>query len=86
MDCSAAVQQTASAILDGDARRATKYIAPNLVVKATRRHRPNRRARTVEMVVTVGRPNYAEREFIKQAAKAGEPFPIKRMLLKPWKE
>lgn len=81
-----AVKKAAGTVLVGGWRRATVYVAPDLVVKATRRHRPRKNARTVEMVVTVGGPNYAEREFIKQARKSGEPFPIKRVLLKPWKE
>jgi len=34
------------------------------------------------MVLTIGRPNYAEREFIKLCKKAGEPFPVKKMQLK----
>lgn len=81
-----AVRKAAGTVLVGGWRRATVYVAPDLVVKATRRHRPRKNSGSIEMVVTVGVPNYAEREFIKQAKRAGEPFPIKRILLKPWKE
>lgn len=67
------------------AKRATKYVSPTLVYKATARHRIRRGARTVEMVVTIGKPNYAEREFIKVAKKAGETFPIKKVQIKAWR-
>ena len=66
-------------------RKATKYYAPGLVIKATARHKPKRRARSVEIVVTIGAPNYAERQFVKQLKKAGEPFPVKRVQVKEWK-
>lgn len=75
----------ADAILEDGAKKATKYLSPKDVVKAARR--TFRRARrdpyaNVEIVFTVGRPNYAERKFIKQALAAGEPFPIQKIQLK----
>lgn len=66
------------------AKRATKYVSPALVVKATRRHKPRRNERTAEIVLTIGAPNYAERAFIKTARKAGEAFPIRKVQLKHW--
>ena len=66
-------------------RKATKYVSPSAVVKATARHKPNRRSRSVEMIVTIGQPNYVEREFIRAAKKAGERFPVKRVQVKEWK-
>jgi phage baseplate assembly protein W len=74
------------AVLSGPepVRRATLYVSPKMVVKATRRHKPRVRAGTVELVVTIGRPNYAEREFIKAAVKAGERFPIEKVQLRFW--
>lgn len=68
--CVSALQQNTTV------RRATYYAEPGLTVKATRRHRPDRRSKTEEFVVTIGRPNYAEREWIKDAKKAGEPLPF----------
>lgn len=53
-----------------------------LVVKATKRQKPRKGENHTEMVLTIGRPNYAEREFIKLCKKAGEPFPIKKMQYK----
>ena len=72
----------AEAILEGGARKATKFLSPTLVVKATRRGRRRQRAGSVEILFTVGRPNYAEREYIRRARAAGEPLPVKRVLLK----
>ena len=77
-----AIGRVVFAILGSDAYRATKYISPTEVIKATRRHKRNKRAKRVEMVVTVGDPNYAEREFIKRCRQAGEPFPVKKIQLK----
>lgn len=69
-----------------ESHRAVKYLSENHVVRATwRRYRYNnrkpRKDGPVDVVLHVGRPNYKERQFIKQAKKAGEPFPIKRVQL-----
>ena len=69
-------------IFETNAKKATKYLSRTEVVKATRRHKRRKNERTVEMVLTFGKPNYAERQFIKRAIAAGEPFPVKRALLK----
>lgn len=66
-------------------RKATRFLAPDLVVKAAGRHKPRKASRQMEVVVTIGKPNYAERAFIRQAKKAGEPFPVKRVQVKEWK-
>ena len=65
-------------------KKATAYFSQTLTIKGTRLHRPRNRERGVTMVLTIGKPNYAEREFIKVAKKAGEPFPIERVQLKSW--
>lgn len=62
-------------------RRATVYVGPELTVKATRQRRPAKRSRGETLLVTVGKPNYREREFIKACRKANEPFPVKRVQL-----
>ena len=78
----AAVKQVVTAVFGG-ARRATKYLSPKWIVRATA---PNfKRSNDVrhgQMVLTIGRPAYAERQFIKAAKKAGEPFPVKKVQLK----
>jgi len=66
-------------------RKAVMYLTPSLTIKATRRHKPNRRERTVEILLTMGAPNFAERAFIRVAKKAGEPFPVRRVQIYPWR-
>lgn len=63
-------------------RSAVKYISDKEVVKATRRFKPSKRNLREEILLTIGRPNYAERRFIKLCKKAGEPFPVKKVQLK----
>ena len=62
--------------------KATKYVSPRYVIRATRRHKIDRRDSRVEFVVTLGAPNYLERDFIKECQKSGEPFPIKKIQLR----
>jgi hypothetical protein len=75
----------AKCIYDG-AYKATKYISENETLKATRRRYKGKimkgKCHPVEILFTVGRPNYLERDFIKACKKAGEPFPIKKIQLK----
>lgn len=66
------------------AHTAIKYVSPKEVVKATRRlslGRIRANETNLDVVLTMGRPNFAARKFIKQALKAGEPFPVKKILL-----
>lgn len=64
------------------ARSAVKYISEKEVVRATRRLKPDKRNTREEVVLTIGKPNYAERAFVKLCKKAGEPFPVKKVQLK----
>lgn len=66
----------------GGYKKATKFWSPRFVVKATRQGERDLRAKQVTVLITLGRPNYVEREFIKKATKAKEPFPIKKIQLK----
>ena len=78
-------QQLADAVINTGARQAIKFLSDKRTVKATRRlynGRINKRDRRIEILFTIGTPNYLERAFIKQARKAGEPFPIKKIQLK----
>jgi hypothetical protein len=71
--------QLAEIVLSDGAKKATKFISPREVVKATfqgRRNVGRNRARTI--LFTVGAPNYAERKFIRLCEKAGEKFPIRK--------
>jgi len=76
------VGKVVGTLLRTGAYRATKYMSPKSVIKATRRHKGERRASRTEFVVTLGSPNYQEHKFIKQCLKVEEPFPIKKIQLK----
>lgn len=62
--------------------RGTKYLSDKFTVKVTRQHRPRANDYRVTYIVSAGRPNYAEREFIKQCKKVGEPFPVAKVQIK----
>jgi len=79
-----AVNNVVEACMETEARKATIYVSPVLVVKATRRHRAKKNEVHVEILLTIGRPNFDECKFIKDCIKAKEPFPIKKMQLKYW--
>ena len=63
-------------------RRATAYISPSLTVKATAQRRRDKRATRITTLVTVGKPNFVERRFIRICQKAGMCFPIRNIQLK----
>jgi hypothetical protein len=74
---------------DRSVKRATKYLSDKLVVRLSARtfgFRKGRRTtandRSENFVLTIGAPNYAEREFIKKLKAADEPFPVKKIQLK----
>ena len=62
--------------------RATLFLSDQLTVKATRIGRASTHTRAVNARITMGRPNYAERAFIKKCKAAGEPFPVRKVQLK----
>ena len=63
---------------------ATKYCSPSLTVKATRpRYQGKlRNGRALTAIVTIGKPNFTERQFIKACLRAKEPFPVKKLQVK----
>lgn len=63
-------------------RSATKYESPTLVVTATRRGKERANSKHIEMVLTIGKPNFRGRAFIKACQKAGEPFPVRKVQLR----
>jgi hypothetical protein len=81
-----AVKDCVRTVIQMDARRAVKYLAPDLTVAAAavlyngKLPRKNYRSRSI--VVTIGRPNFEARAFIKRCKAAGEPFPVKKIQLK----
>ena len=78
------VAQVVNALLKTGARKATKYVSKNLTVKASRRHKASREVKRVEVLVTFGEPNFAEREFLKACRRAGEALPVKKIQLRQW--
>ena len=76
------IQNVVDVALRTGAYRATKYLSANMVVKVTRRHKIDRRARSVEFVLTIGRPNYVERKFINLCRKAKVSLPLQKVQLK----
>lgn len=78
-----AFAQISEILLNGGAKRATKYFSDKLVLKGTlKTFKRGGSSRIKELLFTIGGPNYAERKFIKKALKAGEPFPIKKIQIK----
>ena len=65
-------------LLENAAYSATRYLAPNLVVRAVRIGGKHKIPRRIYISVKIDRPNYLERRFIKACLKAKEPFPIKK--------
>jgi hypothetical protein len=78
-----AISNTIEILLRTDSKRATKFLNEHLVVRATRKlyHGKLNRRDDPEIVLSIGRPNYREREIIKQIKKAREPFPVKKIKL-----
>jgi hypothetical protein len=70
-------------LINSEAISTTVFISPQEIIRAVRR-RYNKKIRegNIEIMLTVGKPNYREREFIKLCKKAKEPFPIKKIQLK----
>lgn len=77
-----ALTEIFGAIIGQGAKSAIKYLGPKSVIKGTFHGKRDKRARSVNVVLSIGAPNYAERQFIKKAVAAGEPFPIKKVVLK----
>lgn len=77
-----------SIVDSNDVIKATKYVSPKQIIRAVRKtfkyngRKPTDRGRNTEITLTIGRPNYLEREFIKLCTKAGEPFPVKKIQFK----
>ena len=76
------VGAVASLALGPHVKKATQYLSETCVIRATRPHKFDRRSRSNTEVVTVGKPNYRERQFIKACKKAGEPLPVKKIQIK----
>lgn len=78
------IDRVVDALLATDAHKATKFVSEKHVVRATRRLFGGKilKRGSIDIVLTIGPPNYAERQFIKQLRKVGEPLPLKKIQLK----
>jgi len=71
--------QMANFIIHDGARKVVRYLTDKEVIKATRRlygGKIDNRNKRIEILYTIGRPNYTERSFIKKIKKAKEKYPI----------
>ena len=77
-------QSCLKALLNNDAHHATKFCSPTRTIRVTRRLYGNKidAKGPIEVVLHDGKPNFAEREFIKLCKKAGERFPVRKIQLK----
>ncbi len=68
-------------VVAGPYRRATAYLSEKETAKATYQGKFRKRSRSRTILVTIGRPNFKERKFIKLCKKVGEPFPVAKIQL-----
>lgn len=78
------VARAVNHLLLSDAHKATVYLSSTEVVRATQRLTRGRldRQGNIDLVVTIGRPNHAERKFIRLCKKAGVSLPLRQVQLK----
>lgn len=71
-------------LLTSGAVKATKYLSEKEVIRATRRTVQGKipKKGNIEISLTLGRPNYEERKFVKTCKKAKQKFPIQKVQLK----
>lgn len=74
-----------STLLFSDAKKVTKFLSPKLRITATRSHKRDRRNTRESFIVTIGQPNYEQRQLVKAAIAAKEPFPIRKLQIKQWR-
>jgi len=65
-------------------RGVTRHIDAKTVARLTRQYPYSTRATRETFLLTIGQPNYREREFIKRRKKAGEPIPVKATQYRFW--
>lgn len=70
-------------MIEGDVCRATKFLSPTTIVRAVRKvYRGKFSAGNMEIILTVGKPNYQEREFIKVCKEKKCLFPVDEVRIK----
>jgi hypothetical protein len=66
-------------MVEGWAKSVTKYYTDRLIVRMVRKTFKGCCIENSEILVTIGIPNYKEREFIKKCKKLKEPLPVKKL-------
>lgn len=83
-----AIGDVLDALITTGASKAAKYLSDKLVVRVARPtfgpigKKRVLRDTNIQVVLTIGRPNFEQRRFIKLAKKAREAFPVKKVQLK----
>ena len=81
MRTATAIAKCVGFVLNAGYKRATAYMSKDHTIKATARGYSHRQC---EAVVTIGKPNFMEREFIRDCVEAGVKFPLRKIQLKAW--
>lgn len=78
------VHTAVMALLESGAVSATKYAAPDFVVRATARRYRGRRLKgfPIDIALHLGRPNFAERKVIKRLRRVHQSFPVHKVSLR----
>jgi len=72
------INKVMGSILNKDVIRATLYISVKQIIRATKKRYGNKLIdkQNIEIALTIGKPNYVEKEYIKMIKKTDIPFPI----------
>lgn len=70
-----------SLLVMSDKRRATMFLGDNITVKATRQRKHDGRDKSTTMLLTIGRPNYSERQLVKSFKKNKARLPVGKVLV-----
>jgi hypothetical protein len=78
------ISQIVTYVLENKVVKATKYVSPKLIIRAVRKRYKGKILgnQNVQITLTIGKPNFLERKFIKDCIKAKEPFPVKKLQIK----
>ncbi len=79
------IERVVRALIHSDAYKAVIIDTPTLAYTATARHKIGpRTGKRAEILLTIGRPNYAMRKFVKECIKAKVTLPLRKPLLIPY--
>lgn len=81
-----AVPAVVKMLIETRAHKAVKYLSQNFVVRAVaplyNGKVRSRAEKSTTIVLSIGKPNFRERRFIKTLVKAKEPFPVRNIIIK----